>query len=117
MCPPVSHRRGVRRALDPRARSHEPVAATRQGFHKAGTLRGIAQGFAQPVDDGIEAVVDVHEGIRRPQLLPELVPGDDFTCVLQETCQYLKRMLLELDMHPLLAQLPSVKVGLESSKP
>jgi hypothetical protein len=46
-----------------------------------------------------------------------LVPCDDFTRVLQKKCQYLKRLLLELDMHPLLAQLPSVKVGLESSKP
>jgi len=84
--------------------------------HRPGTLCGIAQGFAQPIDGGVDAVIDVHKSVRRPKLLPELLPGDDLARMFQQKFQNLKRLLLELDLHPLFAQLASLQVGFESAK-
>ena len=71
---------------------------------------------AQPIDGGVDAVIDVHKSFRRPKLLPELLPGDDLARMFQQKFQNLKRLLLELELHPLFAQLASLQIGFESAK-
>jgi hypothetical protein len=48
--------------------------------------------------------------------LPELLPGDDLARMFEQKFQNLKWLLLELDLHPLLAQLASLQVGFENAK-
>src|SRR6266446_5613317 len=93
------------RALDLRDCCHEPW-----------TLGGIAQGLSQAIGGSIDAVIYIYEGVRRPKFLPEMFPGDDLTWMFEQKSEDLKSLLLELDLHPLLAQLPSVQVGLENAK-
>ena len=42
--------------------------------------------------------------------------GDDLGRMFQQKFQNLKRLLLELELHPLFAQLASLQVGFESAK-
>src|SRR5215510_778172 len=102
--------------LDFRDLSHEPVAAAGQSLNEPRTFRGIAQRLAQTIDGRVNAVVDVYKGVRRPKLLPKLLPGDDLAGMFQQKCKNLKRLLLELDLHPLLAQLAGLQVSLENTK-
>ena len=48
---------------------NEAVAAAGQGFDVAGAGGGIAEGLANFVDGGVEAVVEVDEGVGGPKLL------------------------------------------------
>ena len=41
----------------------EAIAASSNGFHKARTFGGVAEGFSDFVDRFVEPVVEVHEGV------------------------------------------------------
>src|SRR5580704_16579640 len=47
----------------------EAIAAPGNGFHKAGTFGGVAEGLSDFVDRFLEPVVQVHEGVCWPELL------------------------------------------------
>jgi hypothetical protein len=85
-------------------------------LHEPWTLGGIAQRVAQAVDGSIDAVVYIYKGVRRPKFFPELFPGDDLTWMFEQKSEDLKRLLLEFDLHPLLAQLAGMQVHLKDSK-
>ncbi len=70
------------------------VAATRDSFDEARIFGGITQCAAQALDGGIQAVVEVHEGVRRPQLAAQLFPGDHLTGPFEKECQELERLVL-----------------------
>ena len=55
----------------------ETIAPTGKGFDVAGFLGGVAQRCAQSLNRVINAVVEVDEGVRRPDFLTQFVPGDD----------------------------------------
>jgi hypothetical protein len=48
--------------------SKEAIPATRDGLDKAGTLRRIPECLPDFVDSLVEPVIEVYEGIRRPEL-------------------------------------------------
>jgi hypothetical protein len=54
---------------------------------KRGGFSRIVQRFAQPADGGIDAVLEIHERIVGPQLLFQIVPGDDLARSLQQQAE------------------------------
>jgi len=70
------------------------VAATRESFDEARIFCGITQCAAQALDGGIQAVVEVHESVRRPQLAAQLFPGDHLAGPFEKECQELERLVL-----------------------
>jgi len=80
----------------------ESVAATRQGFDKTGGLRSVAEGFPQPFDCVINAVVKIDEGIGRPYPLPNLFAGHYLPWLFQQNLQDLERLLLQPDLRAVL---------------
>jgi len=89
------------------------VAATRESFDEARIFCGITQCAAQALDGGIQAVVEVHEGVRRPQLAAQLFPGDHLAGPFKKECQELERLVLELDFRAVSAEFTGTKVGFE----
>src|SRR5262249_24557068 len=116
LCRGVGETRTAVRGRNCRDRSQKPVSATGQSLHIARTLSRVTQGLAQAIDGCVDTVVNVHKGIARPKLLPELLASDNLTCVLEKNYEHLKRLILKFDLHALLAQLAGLQVGLESAK-
>src|SRR5712692_7873593 len=76
----------------------------------------IAQSVTQPLDCRVQAHVEVHEGIRRPELLLEFFSRDDLTRMLQQQRQDVKRLVLKLDLQAVLAQLARTQIELECAE-
>ena len=57
-------------------RSDKAVAQFWRRFNEEGNFCGISEYFAQPHDDGIEAGVEIHERVRRPNCDAEFFAGD-----------------------------------------
>ena len=61
-------------------------------------------------------MIEIDEGIGRPDCFAQVVARDDLTCVLQERGEDLKRLFLQPDASPVLAQLSSGQVGFKNAK-
>jgi hypothetical protein len=62
----------------------EAVPTLRDGFDEARLLGGIAEHAPKPDDGVIEAVLELDEGLFRPERLFELVSRDDVPGLAQE---------------------------------
>jgi hypothetical protein len=61
-------------------------------------------------------VVEIHEGVCGPQLLPKFLTCDDLAGVLEQHRQDLDGLLLKADSQALLGQFAGAKVQLEHAK-
>ena len=68
-------------------RTNPAVAATRDGLDEARVLGGVVERLTQLVYGAVEPVVEVHEGVGRPQADTELVPCDQLARTLEERAQ------------------------------
>lgn len=96
--------------------SDEAVAATGKGFDEAGIVGGVAQGFAELVDSGVEAVAEIDEGVIGPNTLAELIAGDELAGVLEESGQDLKGLARKLDANAGLAEFTRAQVHRERAE-
>jgi len=55
-------------------------------------------------DSSVQTAVEIHEGIVRPECVSELLSRYRLSTVVQQDCEYAKRLLLQLDCAPLLHQ-------------
>jgi len=70
-----------------------------------------------PVDGFIHPVIEIDEGIGRPQAVAKLVPGHGLARPFEQHGQNLKRLLLKSEPHSLLVQLTGSKIDLEHAEP
>src|SRR5205809_7946068 len=94
-------------------RGDEPVTPAREGLDVTGGLGRVAQGLPQLPHGRVEAVVEVDERIRWPELVPQLLSGHHLARTLQEQGQQAKRLILQTDLQSLPAQLPGGEVDFE----
>src|SRR6266852_6454035 len=94
----------------------EAVAATSNGFHKAGTLGGVAEGLADFADRFVEPVVEIHESVRGPEFLLKLLASYDLAGVLSQRRQDLKGLFLKPYSQAVLAQFARAKIQFEDPK-
>ena len=74
-----------------RHRSDEPVTTPREGLDVTGGLGRVAQRLPQLPHRRVEAVVEVDERVRRPELLPQLLSGHHLARALQEQGQQVEK--------------------------
>ena len=84
-----------------------------QGLDKNGCFRRLAQRIAQPLNGGVQAVIEVDESVRRPELTAQFLSGDDFSGPFKQRRQNLQGLFLELYPLSPLAQFPGVEIELE----
>jgi hypothetical protein len=48
-------------------------------------------------------VVEIHEGISRPEFFPQFLAGNDLAGVLKQCCQHLKRLFLKPNPYTMFA--------------
>src|SRR6266852_3673952 len=94
----------------------EAVAATSNGFHKAGTLGGVAEGLTDFADRFVEPVVKIHESVRGPEFLLKLLASYDLAGVLKQHRQELEGLFLKANSQAVLAQFARAKIQFEDPK-
>jgi hypothetical protein len=95
----------------------EPVAATWQSLDIERSLGGIAQGFPQAIDGIVDAMIEVDEGVRRPNSPLQLVALDYLSGLLQENLKDLKRLFLKPDLGSVSAQFSRVLIQFKLPEP
>jgi hypothetical protein len=94
----------------------EAVAATRNSFHKAWTLGGVAEGLSDFVNRFVKPVVEIHESVCVPEFLLKFLASYDLAVMLKQHRQDLKGLFLKPDSQAMLAQLARLKIQFENSK-
>jgi hypothetical protein len=61
-------------------------------------------------------MIEVDESVRRPELAAQFLSGDDFSRLLKQRHQQLKRLFLELYLLSPLAQFPCLKIHFEGTE-
>src|SRR5262249_1029113 len=97
-------------------RSNKLVAAPRHGLDESGIVRIIAEHVTQSLDRCIQAVLAIHKRTIRPQTRSKLFPRQKGFASLEEKDKNLKRLLLDPDLHPGLAQFVRPKINFEDAK-
>ena len=116
------HRQGKRdlglrgAAGEGRHLAHEPVALPGHGLNEPGLLRRLAQRLAQPPGSGIEAIVEAHMDIPRPDPLLQFLPPHQLAGSRQEAEQQPQRLFLERNPLVPLPELAGGGVQLKSAK-
>ena len=81
-----------------------------------GALGGIAQYFPQALDGRIQPVLEIHECVRVPQALPQIVAGNQFPGMLNQFNQYLKGLLGKLGAGSIVVKFSGAEVQLEGAE-
>jgi hypothetical protein len=97
-------------------RSNETVPSSSDCLNEDWRFRRFAQRIAQPLDGGIEAMIEVDEGVRRPEFAAQFLSGNQFSRPFKQRRQHLQRLFLELYLLSPLAQFPSVEIDLERTE-
>jgi hypothetical protein len=75
----------------------EAVPAAGNGFHKAWTRGGVAEGLTDFVDRFVEPVVEIHERVCGPEFFLKLLASYYLAAVLKQDRQDLERLFLKPD--------------------
>jgi hypothetical protein len=70
----------------------------------------------QPLDGGIQAMIEVNERVRWPELAAQFLSSDYFARPFKQRRQYLKRLFLELYLLSLPAQFAGAEIDLERTE-
>jgi hypothetical protein len=77
-------------------RSDEAISSASESFNEDGRFRRFAQRIAQPLDGSIQAVIEIDEGVHRPEFAAQFLSGNYFSRSLKQRRQHLKGLFLEL---------------------
>ena len=84
---------------------NEPVAAARDGFDKPRRVGRVPESVTQPLDNDVQTVLKIDEGVFWPEPLSQLLTSDELAGVLEQQCERLKRLLLQVDARARLSKL------------
>ena len=73
-------------------RSNEAITAAGERLNKDRSVCRFAQRIAQPLDRGIQAMIEVNEGVRRPELAAQFLAGNQLSRSFKQRRQDLQRL-------------------------
>src|SRR5208337_38753 len=91
--------------------SQKPVASARQCLDVLRPDCIVAQRLPQLLDRRIQAVLEIHKRVRRPDPRAQFLACHHFSCLLEQRRQHLHRLLLHFAFLPALIQLARANVG------
>jgi hypothetical protein len=62
-------------------------------------------------------MIEVDEGVRRPELVPQFVSGDNFSRVFQQRSENLQWLLLQLHPQSTTSQFTCLEINFKDPKP
>jgi hypothetical protein len=96
--------------------SDEAVAALGDGLDVNGRVGDVAQGVAQFHHGGVEAVVEVDEGIGGPEDATEVFAADELAGMLEEIDKHPEGLLADTDGNAVAPQLEIASVDLKDTE-
>ena len=97
-------------------RRDEAVAPAREGFDELRRLGVVAQRLADLPDAEVQPLVEVHERVALPHLLPNLLSCHDLAASPDQRLQDLERLRGKLDQVAVAAKLAGARMELEGPK-
>ena len=88
----------------------KPVSPAWKRFDVSGRTCRVAQNVAHTRHRVVQAVVKIHEGIRRPDLHAKLFPCHQVASPLQQSRQHLQRLPLKPELYTALTQFASAGI-------
>ena len=83
--PAFCRRRGTRgRRIGQVGRGDETIAPSRDRLHKTRRLGRVTERVAQPSDRRVQPVLEIDEGVLRPETLAELLASDELARLLEQ---------------------------------
>src|SRR4029077_18021392 len=96
--------------------NHPTIPSACQRFNVVGAVGGVPQSLPQPVNRGANAVLVLHEGVVRPELLANILPRQHFAGALKQHGKDLERLLREAEGRPTV-RMKSPGPGIELKPP
>jgi hypothetical protein len=97
-------------------RCNEFVPTTADRGYEARAFGVVIEGLTQFADGGIQAVIEVDKGVRRPEAFTELLAADHLARAFKKNVKNFKRAVLELNSSPVLAEFRPCEIGLVRSE-
>src|SRR5439155_21087033 len=94
----------------------EAITTAGDGLDKSRASRRIAQHFANLIDRCIQTVVEINEGVGRPELVTQFFSANYDARTFEEEFQTRKRLVLQAEALSLLAKLAGLGIGMVDSK-
>ena len=94
-------------------RNQEPVTPSRHSLDKTGRICRIAQGRAELHDGGVDAAIELHDRVVRPEPFSDLLPRNHLAFAKKEHLQNLELLLRKAYFSPIPLQLSGRKVEFE----
>jgi|SRR5215470_8192557 len=94
----------------------EAVTTASNGFDKAGTLSGVAEGLTDFVNSFVEAVVEIDESVCRPEFFLKFLARYYLPWVLKQHRQDLEGLFLKANSQSVFAQFACAKIEFENAK-
>ena len=77
--------------------SDETVTPARQGFYIPGIVGSISERVPETLDGGVQAMIEVHERVRWPELGVQFFAGDHLPWSVKKGQEYLEGLILQTD--------------------
>jgi hypothetical protein len=97
-------------------RCNKSVTASRKCLDEGGVVGRVAEGFAHPLDCGIQASFEIDKGISIPQCGAKFLSAYDFPVALDKLEKDLIWLILEPEFNAVLSQLGGFQVELKHSE-
>ena len=90
----------------------EPVPELRHGLDVTRLFQRVPERLPEPSDRGIQSVFEIDECVVGPETPTEFVTRDSGSRFLQQGCEYLERLCLELNSHTVFTKHAALHVEL-----
>jgi len=90
--------------------AYESVATPWDSLDPARVFSGVGQAIAEPLNSGIQSVVEVNEGITSPELLSQLLARDHFAIRIEQQAQNAETLLPHSDLVSELPQFAGAQI-------
>jgi hypothetical protein len=90
------------------------ISVLGQRLDEARTLGRIAQRRSQAGNCDVQAVVEVDEHVIGPKLPAKCIAANHLPWLLEQRCEYLKRLIAEANLVSTLSDLACIEVNLEA---
>jgi hypothetical protein len=107
----------VARSIDNRHFRNEAITAFWKCLNISGTFGRVAQRISELRYGDVDSLVKITKILVRPDPVPQLLPGDDFSGPLQQYLQQFHGLLLDPDFHTRFAYFVRSERNLKSSEP
>ena len=106
----------VNGALSVTGATKKAVTTAGKSLDKARAVGRVTQSVAQPGYRAVKPLVEFDKGVRRPHPGTQLVPSHNLTGLFQKNLEDLAGLILEFDLHAVLAQLGGVRVEFKDAE-